>query len=89
MKEGFLEKAARKLEMPAEVVAGLPRVEIKGCREVYIENHRGLLLYEQNEMHVNGGQVVVKLTGQGFVIKAMNATELRVEGLLFGVEFEY
>ncbi len=84
-----MEKAARRLEMPADVIAGLPRLEIKGCREVYIENHRGLLLYESNEMRINGGQVMIKLRGEGFVIKAMNATELRIEGLLFGVDFEY
>lgn len=89
MKESFLEKAARRLEMPADIVAGLPKLEIKGCREIYIENHRGILLYERDEMRINGGQVVIKLRGEGFIIKAMNATELRIEGLLFGVDFEF
>jgi len=84
-----LEKAARKLEMPTDIVAGLPRLEIKGCRELYIENHRGILLYEGGEMHINGGQAVIKLKGDGFIIKAMNASELRIEGLLFSIEFEY
>ena len=89
MKESFLEKAARKLEMPADIVAGLPKLEIKGCREIYIENHQGILQYERGEMSINGGQVVIKLRGEGFIIKAMNASELRIEGLLFGVDFEF
>ncbi len=89
MKEGLLERMARKLDLPAEIVAGLPKVEVSGCRDIYVQNHKGVLLYETNEIHINGGHVILKLRGQGFVLKAMNASELRIEGLIFGLDFEY
>ena len=84
----LLEKAARKLEMPADLAGAVAKVEIIGCNEVYIENHKGLLLYENNEVRVNGGQAVIVLRGEGFIIKAMTALELRIVGLLFEVRFE-
>ena len=87
MKESFLEKAARKMDIPADLTAGVPRIVIHGYREIYIENHQGLLEYGAREVHINGGEAVLKLTGEGFHIRAMTAGELRLEGLIFKVEF--
>ena len=41
----LLERASRQLELPAEIVAGLPRIEVTGTGELSIEPHRGLLEY--------------------------------------------
>ncbi|MCL1806487.1 MAG: sporulation protein [Oscillospiraceae bacterium] len=87
MKETFLERAARKLDVPAELTANVPKIIIHGYREIYIENHQGLLEYGTREVHINGGEAVLKLSGEGFHIRAMTANELRLEGLIFKVEF--
>jgi sporulation protein YqfC len=87
MKETFLEKAARKMDIPADLAANLPKIIIHGYREIYIENHQGLLEYGLQEVHINGGEAVLKLSGEGFHIRAMTAGELRLEGLIFKVEF--
>jgi sporulation protein YqfC len=87
MKETFLEKAARRMDIPADLAASVPKIIIHGYREVYIENHHGLLEYGDREVHVNGGEAVLKLTGEGFHIRAMTSSELRLEGLVFKVEF--
>ena len=87
MKESFLEKAARKMDIPADLAASVPKIIIHGYREVYIENHQGLLEYGEREVHINSGESVLKLTGEGFHIRAMTANELRLEGLVFKVEF--
>ncbi|MDR1668697.1 MAG: sporulation protein [Oscillospiraceae bacterium] len=89
MKESFLEKAARKMDIPVDVAANVPKVIIHGYREIYIENHKGLLEYGTREIHVNGGEAMLKLTGEGFHIRAMTASELRLEGLIFNIEFMY
>jgi sporulation protein YqfC len=87
MKESFLEKAARKMDIPADLAASVPKIIIHGYREVYVENHQGLLEYGDREVHINGGEAVLKLSGEGFHIRAMTAAELRLEGLIFKVEF--
>ena len=41
----MLAGAAELFDLPADVVAGLPHVEVVGNREFYMENHRGILSY--------------------------------------------
>jgi sporulation protein YqfC len=89
MRENFLEKAARKMDIPADIAANLPKITVHGFREIYIENHHGLLEYGTQEIHINGGEATIKLAGEGFRIRTMTADELRLEGLLFKVEFIY
>ena len=43
-REGLLEKTAEVFDLPGDVVAGLPRIEITGSRELRMENHKGILL---------------------------------------------
>lgn len=89
MKQSLLEKAAGALDFPTEIIAGLTKIEIKGCREISIENHRGLLSYDTREVRVNGGDITIKISGDNFVIRAMTGSDLRIEGLMTGVEFLY
>ena len=88
-KPGALERASRLLDLPGDVVAGLPRIQIVGCGEILIENHRGVTLYEKTEIHVGGEGMMIKLNGDGLSIAAMNARELLIRGRLFGVNFEF
>ena len=42
-RKGVLAGAAELFDLPADVVAGLPHVEVVGNREFYMENHRGII----------------------------------------------
>ena len=89
MKESFLEKAARRMDIPSDIMAGLVKIELLGAREIYIQNHQGLLEYGTREIHINCGEMTLRLTGEGFVIRAMTARDLRIEGLIFTLEYIY
>ena len=49
-RKGVLAGAAELFDLPADVVAGLPHVEVVGNREFYMENHRGILSYGGEEI---------------------------------------
>ena len=85
-KERLLERTAQALELPADVVAGLPRVELTGDRELRMENHRGILAYGSQEIQISGGRLVVKVRGENLELRAMNAGELLITGALRGVD---
>ena len=85
-KEGLLERTAEALELPGDVVAGLPRVELTGDRELRMENHRGILAYGSQEIQISGGRLVVKVRGEDLELRAMNAGELLITGTLRGVD---
>lgn len=77
---GLLERTAQFFDLPADVIAGLPRLELVGDSELRMENHRGILAYGTQEIHVSGGAFGVKICGEGLELRTMNALELLITG---------
>lgn len=84
-KEGVREKAARAFDLPGES-AGLPRLELIGDREVFLEGYRDILSYSREEVTVDGGKWMVRITGRELEIKALGLGQLRMEGWITGLE---
>ena len=81
----LLEKAAQLFDIPGQAV-GLPRVEVVGRGELRMENHRGILAYGREEIHISGGRLVVRVRGTGLELRSMNPTQLLITGKITGVE---
>lgn len=84
-REGIMERTAQALDLPADVLAGLPKVELVGDREVRMENHRGILAYGGEEIHVSGGQFVVQIRGEGLELRSMTGLELLITGRITSI----
>jgi len=82
----LLEKTAQVFELPADVVAGVPRMEIVGDGEFRMENHRGILSCAEDEILISAGAWLVKLTGSGLEVRVMTGLEVLVTGKLLRVE---
>ena len=85
-RESLLEKTAEVFDLPGDVVAGLPRVELLGDHQLRMENHRGILAYGTDEIQIAGGRLVVKVRGEKLELRAMNASELLITGEIAGVD---
>ena len=61
----LLTKAARKLDLPADIAAGLPHLELCGFCECSMDCHTGILEYETHEIVValNIGTVTIQGSG--------------------------
>ena len=86
-KEGVRERAARAFDLPGES-AGLPRVELTGDREVFLENYRDILSYSREELSVDGGKWMLRIHGRELEIKAMGRGQLRVVGWVDSLEIQ-
>lgn len=86
-KESILERTSAALGLPADVVAGLPRMELLGDREFRMEYHRGILAYGTGEIHISGGKLVVRVRGQDLELRSMDPAQLLITGKISGVEF--
>ncbi len=84
-KAGILEKTVRAFDLPAEL-AGLPRVELLGDRELRVEAHKGILAYTTQEIHISGGKLVLRVLGSDLELRSMNASELLITGAIRAVE---
>ena len=86
-RKGVLAGAAELFDLPADVVAGLPHVEVVGNREFYMENHRGILSYGGEEIAVNAEKAVVRIHGRGLELVSLTGEALRVRGTIERVEW--
>ena len=80
-----MEKTVQALDLPPDV-AGLPRIELLGDRELRVEYHKGILAYGAEEIHISGGKLVIRVLGSDLELRSMNASELLITGHVHAVE---
>ncbi len=84
---GVLDAVAELFDLPADVVAGLPRLEMVGSRQLYVEHHAGILAYSEEQIDINTPAGVLRVRGTGLGLMAMTAEELRLGGSIAAVEW--
>ena len=67
----FLERTAEMFDLPADGIAGVPRLELVGDGELRVENHKGILAYGREEIHISGGIYLIKISGQDLGIELL------------------
>ena len=75
-----------RLDLPGGIAAGVPTMELTGNREFFMERHRGVLSYSTELMEINGGGLVIRVSGSELQLLAMTEEELRIGGRIDKVE---
>lgn len=75
-----------KFDLPGEIALGVPRLELIGNREFYMDRHKGVLSYSTELVEIGGGSVSVRLSGRDLQLLAMTDDELRITGRIEKVE---
>ncbi|MEG1593839.1 MAG: sporulation protein YqfC [Oscillibacter sp.] len=78
---------AESFDLPVDVVAGLPRLELVGNRELYLERHTGILAYSEEQIDLNTAAGVLRVGGEKLRIVAMTAEEVRLGGRIDAIEW--
>lgn len=73
--------------LPSDIVSDMPRITILGQLHVYVENHKGLIVYSDTELIVKANTGMIKISGTGFVLKMMLPQELLLEGKVKDVSY--
>lgn len=79
-------EAADRLDLPPVLAPDIPRMELLGNHAFYMDRHRGVLGYTTEAVDINGGSVVVRITGRGLQLQAMTEQELRIDGVIEKIE---
>lgn len=88
LQQRLLQQAAVVLDLPADDVAGVPRVTLVGEGEVRVDNHRGILAYDTQQMHISGGGYLIVVTGKNLELRAMTGAELLITGEISAITLE-
>ena len=82
----LLTRAADVFDLPADVIAALPHIELIGDCQFLLSGHQGILSYSAQTIDINGGSMIVRLAGENLELTAMSGSELRVKGKIARVE---
>ena len=74
--------------LPAEVLAGMPKITLTGDNRLHIENHRGLIEYSSNLIAISAGRLMLTVKGGGLELVSMNSEQLLITGKITGIDLE-
>lgn len=74
-------------EIPKDIAMNLPKITLIGNLLAYIENHRGLIQYDNQLVRINllRGELVVN--GENLVIRSVVPEEIIIEGRIVQIGF--
>ncbi|AJY76324.1 sporulation protein YqfC [Paenibacillus beijingensis] len=73
------------LDLPQDVVYDLPRMTMIGDRQLYIENHRGVLHFSSDLLKLALSQGELEVAGKDLIIRTIWTEEVFVEGQIYGI----
>lgn len=89
MKKGrTLHRIAQMIDVPAEVLISVPRVEVVGHLQFRVENHHGLEAYESDRIVVRTPDGRLTVTGRQLVIGWIDRNEMLVTGQVYNLAFQ-
>lgn len=82
------EYIADALGMPKDVVMDLPKVSVCGDREIFVENHKGLVEYTDTEIRLKMKDGMIRVKGSGLRIIVMEYDRMVINGVFEGVFYD-
>ncbi|CAG7619948.1 sporulation protein YqfC [Paenibacillus allorhizosphaerae] len=83
----FNQFTAKLLDLPQDVVMDLPRMTMIGNRQLYIENHRGVLHFSNESLKLALSKGRLEVYGQELVIRAIMTEEVFIEGVIQDIKY--
>lgn len=87
-RKNILVSTAQTADLPADIVAGLPRIELTGNIMCSIEPHKGLLEYAREVISVDSTVGAVVVHGENLDIRQMNRSRITVSGQITEIRLE-
>jgi len=87
-KETVQQRIADIFDLPRDAVADLPRLTLIGRTQIFVENHKGIILYDKEIIRIafTGGEIVIK--GRGFQVRTVYTHEIYIEGQVDNIGLE-
>jgi sporulation protein YqfC len=82
------ESIAEKFDLPRDIVLNLPKITIISDNEITIENHKGVVLFEDREVKINSNVGLISIVGKEFEILFMGGSTLTLSGRFKSVVYE-
>ena len=76
------------LGLPQEVISKIPKITITGFEELFIENFKGILEYEDFFARIKTEIGIITINGFNLKLNQMTEEDILVTGKIESIEFE-
>ncbi|WP_244833283.1 sporulation protein YqfC [Clostridium sp. BJN0001] len=83
-----MEKIFTKFDFPEDVSMDIPKVIILGNNQITIENHKGIMSFERNNVKINSKIGTVSIDGEEFEIIFIGENTITISGKFKGISYE-
>lgn len=84
---GLRKQMTEALELPKEIMLGLPLISLIGREEVTIENYKGILEYSEESVRIGTAAGILQLSGRGLCLRQLSGECMVVTGQVEGLRF--
>ena len=77
-----------KLDLPKDVILDVPKIIILGRNEITIENHKGIISFEERTIKVNSSFGPIEIQGSNFEILYIAASTITISGYFTAIKYE-
>ena len=81
-------KVAKALELPPDVVLGIPGITVLGGCEASVQNYKGIVEYDDKKVVFNTSIGIFEITGEELDIKTVTDDEVTLHGKVTGFEIK-
>lgn len=86
-KKKFRRLAVNVLDLPEDLVQGVPRIIVTGDMRLSVENHRGVDLFTSELLRLKLEEGKLEIAGRELVILGILRDEVQVEGRIERIQF--
>lgn len=77
-----------KIDYSINTLFNNPKINVNGNKEITIENHKGILFFEKNEVRIDSSLGILSIKGDRFEISYIGECTITISGIFNSVSFE-
>lgn len=82
------QKIVNTLDLPRDIILNMPQITVTGDNEIIIENHRGVVLFGEDQVKINSGVGLISIHGSRFEILFMGGSTITIGGKFKSIAYE-
>ena len=83
-----IDKIVNILDIPREVTTNTPKIVVTGFDEIFIENYKGILEYEDFFVRINTHIGIININGFNLKLNQMSDDDIVISGKIENLDFE-
>lgn len=83
----MIKRIAESIELPMEVLEGLPELELRGNREAIVSHCVSILEYNDQRVRIASNQLTIQFSGRNLSLTRMTDESIMLTGFILKMEF--